>query len=592
MNTKAKKIVLIAGVSVAVLTAALMSGCYVQKYIEPGTESQYFQRGKSSQRLSDEKLNTFASSVKKVDGQAQSHYKMALHFQKNRRHKLAIEEFNKAVQRDPSMAKAYNAMGVSYDKLRQYGRAIHCYRLALQLDPDLDYVYNNLGYSYLLSNHPEAAIAPFQKALELNDHHKRYRYNLALAYVTTDRYDLAIEQLKGLEGGPHSGETVAKLARRLGKKNYETQIAAALQKNIAEDINVADAKPAETKSLSTGQAAAEPNVQTTVKNPDVIRRKIEYPAPEVAGPGGDYPVPELKSDQAVSAPDDRAMVEAKDSRGQIRTDSVHSPAAESENGSPHQHTRVAWEETADTPGELHKRAPAAPAMAADNRTTAAAALEQTDAASGTGRQGNSRATAGYGQPILLSAVEIVSEPPSEKSVSLSRESQNSDATKSTQTVSAETARRSQPEIEPRVVETGEVFKHSARENKSTVGVKLAAAPAREIKREKLDRNRVKVEIEVANGNGVNGMAGKVATLLKEKGFNVIKITNANSFDHATTKIFYYNGHRRDVDRLLKEIACRPDKRSIIELRRLGDRIKIIIGKDLVKQDHKRTTPTG
>jgi hypothetical protein len=64
---------------------------------------------------------------------------------------------------------------------------------------------------------------------------------------------------------------------------------------------------------------------------------------------------------------------------------------------------------------------------------------------------------------------------------------------------------------------------------------------------------VEVEIEIANGNGVNGAAGRFGRYLKSRGFKVAKVTNAN-------------------------------QRSIIELKNMGSRIKIIIGKDLVKHD--------
>jgi Flp pilus assembly protein TadD len=151
--------------------------------------------------------------VKVIDGQAQSHYKMALHFQKRKKHKLAIKELKRAVQLNPFFAKAFNAMGVSYDNLRRYSQAVGCYQRALKLDPKLDYVHNNLGYSYLLKNeldaaivafekaielndNKDAAIVAFEKAIELNDNNKRYRNNLGLAYVMKDQYDKAYEQFK------------------------------------------------------------------------------------------------------------------------------------------------------------------------------------------------------------------------------------------------------------------------------------------------------------------------------------------------------------------------------------------------------------
>jgi hypothetical protein len=95
---------------------------------------------------------------------------------------------------------------------------------------------------------------------------------------------------------------------------------------------------------------------------------------------------------------------------------------------------------------------------------------------------------------------------------------------------------------------------------------------------------VEVEIEIANGNGVNGAAGRFGRYLKSKGFKVAKVTNANSFDHATTKIFYCDGDIKNVYKLLQKIPLLPDQQSIIELKNMGSRIKIIIGEDLVKHD--------
>jgi hypothetical protein len=105
-----------------------------------------------------------------------------------------------------------------------------------------------------------------------------------------------------------------------------------------------------------------------------------------------------------------------------------------------------------------------------------------------------------------------------------------------------------------------------------------------LKKPQSDDIIVEIEIEIANGNGVNGAAGRFGSYLKSKGFKVAKVTNANSFDHGTTKIFYCNRDIKNVYELLQKIPLVPDQKSIIELKNMGSRIKIIIGKDLVKQD--------
>jgi hypothetical protein len=106
------------------------------------------------------------------------------------------------------------------------------------------------------------------------------------------------------------------------------------------------------------------------------------------------------------------------------------------------------------------------------------------------------------------------------------------------------------------------------------------------KNEKRQSNNiiVEVEIEVSNGNGVNGMASRLGSYLRERGFKVTRLKNANSFNHEKTKIFYYNGHLQDTHRLLQEIPGHIDMKYIIELKQMGNRLKILIGKDMIPYD--------
>ena len=113
-------------------------------------------------------LNQFYSSVRPVDGNVESDYRLARYFQKRGKHKFAVDELLNAIRKDPSFIKAYNALGVSYDCLGQFDLAVKSYKFALQLNPELDYVHNNLGYSYLLNGDLDAAIDAFQKAVALN----------------------------------------------------------------------------------------------------------------------------------------------------------------------------------------------------------------------------------------------------------------------------------------------------------------------------------------------------------------------------------------------------------------------------------------
>ena len=112
------------------------------------------------------------------------------------------------------------------------------------------------------------------------------------------------------------------------------------------------------------------------------------------------------------------------------------------------------------------------------------------------------------------------------------------------------------------------------------------------KREEIDRTRSlsKVEIEVSNGIGVKGIAGRVSGYLRERGFNVTRQTNASYVDHKNTKIFYDRGELRDARQLLDEIPIPPQKVIMIALKRLKNKIRLLIGKDMVPYDETTVNP--
>ena len=141
-------------------------------------------------------LNQFYSSVRPVNGNVESDYRLARYFQKRGKHKFAVDELLNAIRKDPSFIKAYNALGVSYDYLGQFDLAVKSYKFALQLNPELDYVHNNLGYSYLLNGDLNSAIDAFRKAVALNGTNKRYHNNLGLAFARKGQTDMAFEEFK------------------------------------------------------------------------------------------------------------------------------------------------------------------------------------------------------------------------------------------------------------------------------------------------------------------------------------------------------------------------------------------------------------
>jgi hypothetical protein len=324
-----------------------------------------------------------------------------------------------------------------------------------------------------------------------------------------------------------------------------------------------------------------------------------------------------------------------------KKDSIASLTDESKNIYAQRHIRVMWEDSVDTPQVQSDAAPVKRAGDIQYFKDRVVARKQTirneDSIQKQEKEGDNY----FVEPLHLSTFEMASQPPTEKHQSVSRGLQDSDATSSIKTIKKESARFPQHRIKPKVIDVADVFKSAGKEPENTMSVKsagkfeiaglsdrgsttqkispvyetsalpsektdgksfsiivvspshkdkkikLTAASTEEIKTEK--RGQDIVELEIANGNGVNGMARRLQYFLKERGFKVVKITNAHTFEHITTKIFFHNGHRKDVDHLIQEIAFCPDERSIIELKNFGRRIKIIIGKDIMKKNEVLAT---
>ncbi|OIR17579.1 beta-barrel assembly-enhancing protease [mine drainage metagenome] len=88
------------------------------------------------------------------------------------------------------------------------------------------------------------------------------------------------------------------------------------------------------------------------------------------------------------------------------------------------------------------------------------------------------------------------------------------------------------------------------------------------------------KVEVANGNGINGMAAKVGKFLRTQGYQAIRLTNQKPFQIHMTQIQYREGYLSEAQ-ILKlslpespELVLRNDLRADIGVR-------LVLGKDIV-----------
>ncbi|WP_029770636.1 LytR C-terminal domain-containing protein [Pseudogulbenkiania sp. MAI-1] len=93
------------------------------------------------------------------------------------------------------------------------------------------------------------------------------------------------------------------------------------------------------------------------------------------------------------------------------------------------------------------------------------------------------------------------------------------------------------------------------------------------------RLRLKARFEVANGNGVTGMAKRVGRVLADKGFPSARLTNQKPFRQPVTLVEYRKGFASEAERLSASLPAKPMIKERNSLRSSTD-IRLVLGKDV------------
>ena len=87
-------------------------------------------------------------------------------------------------------------------------------------------------------------------------------------------------------------------------------------------------------------------------------------------------------------------------------------------------------------------------------------------------------------------------------------------------------------------------------------------------------------IEIANGNGVTGLASRSAQYLRTHGFTIGRIINAPHFNHGISTIYYQEGYHE----LAKALAAKVPGTQVIEQQKIpgqaGNGVRLLLGKDM------------
>jgi Flp pilus assembly protein TadD len=90
-----------------------------------------------------------------------------------------------------------------------------------------------------------------------------------------------------------------------------------------------------------------------------------------------------------------------------------------------------------------------------------------------------------------------------------------------------------------------------------------------------------VDVEITNGNGVDGMAGRLGRHLRRKGFRVGRLTNANHFEYQKTALFYSKGKAGQAMLIADVLPGGRGRARMIELDQTGTHVQILLGADMV-----------
>lgn len=92
---------------------------------------------------------------------------------------------------------------------------------------------------------------------------------------------------------------------------------------------------------------------------------------------------------------------------------------------------------------------------------------------------------------------------------------------------------------------------------------------------------IRRHLEISNGNGVNGMAKKIAYFLQESGYAKARLTNRKPFTVQTTLIQYRYGHQEDAEYLRSSLPGNTGMVPSSNLR-ADINLRVVLGRDMLQ----------
>lgn len=531
-------------------------------------------------QLTIKDLDNFKAGLTPINTEIKAKYLLARHFQRLNRHLNAIEELNEVIKMEPYFPEAYNALGVSYDSLGKFALAEECYKMALRLNPDLAYVVNNLGYSFMMQGKNQEAVKFLEMAVAMEENNLKYRNNLELATQGSENAgqktppDLVVqsepEQTPEKQIEPEQPATemavVAEPAETISNdaevvkndKPYEAFQSSEVAPNGRDEIIIKKTDAAETHhdhkaqepTLSVEVAYNEPEEMNT---PEMVADKHQDPDTSAA-------IPTLNTETLQSPePYQSVIIKKDDPENGSRFYKVSPPAlienqVETRDSEKEDFAITIAKETDESPSpevtdiKSHKQTPQ---VSSD--------VVEIVLVNGNGINGFAKKTEVYLK---------------EKGYRI-RNLQNADRFNYKNTkiyyhklLIAEARLLSEQLPGDSVVSDTNMIYHNEKYIRVLLGKDMANGVVQQY------------QIEISNGNGVNGAAKRMSVYLMGKGFPVNRLTNADHFNYEVTRIFFGKDQLSRAQSLMETL---PDghQASLVEMDQDARKIRLLIGKDVV-----------
>ena len=470
-------------------------------------------------------------SVTHGQNNPQAFYQLGRYYHGQTRYDLALESYRQALSLQPQYVDALTGMGVAHATLGQYDEALLVFRAAASLDPGSVYAQNNLGYIYWLRNERDEALRAYRQALRLDPMNARTRENLRLAMKDAANGPVETATIRQPEPSMQTAgmESSSLALKAIAPQVYELQLPAKKETPAQPVVSAALAMPGSNQPTVSNSHTA-PVAAASVKPVAASEIALEQVAPRVY----ELRTPALTAEIFTQAP---ALLTIADT-----------PAQQSASA------RLSVPTAVDASIKLE-------VLNANGVNGMANKVSRYLAARG-------YPSAGIGNYQHFNAVRTRIE---------------------YQANHVEEARRLGTLLPGEVVLTEVASVAGRTEIRLVLGNDIRLAPSAWNYAEKINPQDAAPEgmaramndlpLEVANGNGVKGIARKVAYQLDKLGYRTASVYDLRPFNKVMTRIEYPKGH---ASQALKLGDLLPRTVAYVETGKLRNDMRIVLGHDIVQ----------